>query len=176
MVSLELLSSLDGLLWLQSGTKVGTLFQQHQTTVSRNQKKCSRVFDITLYKHNNKWSVDGDQTLLQLERKVHQAARLQGKSRLRIEANEWLDSPHFNPPPLGWIVGSGNNLNDPYGIQCLKKHIIDACLCPISYIPTESQDLTIIPINTSIEVSFVVLRQHANQARISELINILKLT
>ena len=38
MVSLELLSSLDGLLWLQSGAKVGALFQQHQTTVSRNQK------------------------------------------------------------------------------------------------------------------------------------------
>jgi hypothetical protein len=91
-----------------------------------------------------------------------------------MEANEWLDSPHFNPPPLGWIVGSGNNLNDPYGIQCLKKYIIDACLCPISYIQAESQEFSIIPINARIEVGFAVLKQHANQERILELINMLK--
>ena len=174
MVSLELLSSLDGLLWLQSGTKVGTLFQQHQTTVSRNQKKCSRVFDITLFKQNKKWVVNGDQTLLQLERKVHQTARLQGKSRLRIEVNEWIKNSHFNPPPMGWIVGSTDNVDDPYSIQCLKKHIIDACLCPISYIPAESQEFSIIPINARIEVGLAVLKQHANQERVLELINILK--
>ena len=174
MVSLELLSSLDGLLWLQSGAKVGALFQQHQTTVSRNQKKCAQVFGISLFKHKKKWSTNGDETLLQLERKVHQAARLQGKSRLRIEINVWFDSPHFNPPPSGWIVGSANNHGDPHGIQCLRQHIIDVCLCPLTNLPTESQDLTIIPLNTNIEFGFVVLQQHANQERISELIYTLK--
>lgn len=174
MVSLELLSSLDGLLWLQSGAKVGALFQQHQTTVSRNQKKCAQVFGISLFKHQKKWSTNGDETLLQLERKVHQAARLQGKSRLRIEINGWFDSPHFNPPPSGWIVGSANNNSDPHGIQCLRQHIVDVCLCPLTNLPTESQDLTIIPLNTNIEFGFVVLQQHANQERISELIYTLK--
>lgn len=74
MVSLELLSGLDGLLWLQSGAKAGALFQQHQTTVSRNQKKCVQVFGISLFKHKKKWSKHGDEILLELERKVHQAA------------------------------------------------------------------------------------------------------
>ena len=134
-------------------------------------KKCSRVFDITLYKHNKKWSVDGDQTLLQLERKVHQAARLQGKSRLRIEANEWLDSPHFNPPPLGWIVGSGNNLNDPYGIQCLKKYIIDACLCPLNKLPTGAQDLEVIRLKARNNIGLTVLKQNSNSIRIKNVIN-----
>ena len=173
MVSLELLSSLDGLLWLQSGSKVGVHFQQHQTTVSRNQKKCARVFGITLFKYKKLWDIDGDQTLLQLERKVHQVARLQGKSRLRIEVNGWLDNPHFNPPPSGWVAGSANNLSDPHGIHCLRQHIVDACLCPLTDLPTESQDLTIIPLNSKIEAGIVVLRQHANQERISEMSNTL---
>lgn len=171
MVSLELLSSLDGLLWLQSGSKVGALFQQHQTTVSRNQKKCAKTFGISLFKYKRKWATNGDQTLLQLERKVHQVARLQGKSRLRIEVNGWLDSPYFNPPPSGWIVGSGSNLSDPHGIQCLRQHIIDVCLCPLADLPAESQGLTIFPLNINIEVGLVVLQQNANQERISELVN-----
>ena len=171
MVSLELLSSLDGLLWLQSGSKVGVHFQQHQTTVSRNQKKCARVFGITLFKYKKKWDINGDQTILQLERKVHQVARFQGKSRLRIEVNGCLDSPNSNPPPSGWIVGSANNLTDPYGIQCLRQHIIDACLCPLTYLPVESQGLTIFPTNINTEVGLVVLEQNANQESISELIN-----
>jgi hypothetical protein len=174
VVSLELLSSLDGLLWLQSGSKVGALFQQHQTTVSRNQKKCSQVFGITLIKHKKKWDVSGDQILLQLERKVHQVARLKGKSRLRIEVNGWLDNPHFNPPPSGWVAGSANNLSDPHGIHCLRQHIVDACLCPLTDLPTDSQDLTIIPLNTKIDTGIVVLRQYANQERISEMSNTLK--
>ena len=174
MVSLELLSSLDGLLWLQSGAKVGALFQQHQTTVSRNQKKCAQVFGITLFKYKGKWDISGDQILLQLERKVHQMARLQGKSRLRIEVNGWLDNHHFNPPPSGWIAGSANNLSDPHGIHCLRQHIVDACLCPLTDLPTDSQDLKIISLNTKIETGIVVLRQHAHQERISEISNTLK--
>jgi hypothetical protein len=174
VVSLDLLSSLDGLLWLQSGAKVGSLFQQHQTTVSRNQKKCAAAFGISLSKYNKKWNTNGDQTLLQLERKVHQVARLQGKSRLRIEVNGWLNSPYLNPPPSGWIVGSTSDLSDPHGIQCLRQHIIDACLCPLADLPAESQGLTIFPRNIDIEVCLVVLQQNANQERILDLINLLE--
>ena len=174
VVSLDLLSSLDGLLWLQSGAKVGALFKQHQTTVSRNQKKCAQVFGITLSKSKSKWKTQGDLTLLELEREVHQVARLQGKSHLRIEVNGWIDHPLFNPPPTGWIAGSANNLNDPHSLQCLKQHIIDACLCPLTDLPAESDDYVIIPLNITIEVGFMVLKQHANHERILDLINRLK--
>ena len=176
MVSLDLLSSLDGLLWLQSGSKVGALFQQHQTTVSRNQKKCAQVLGITLGKYKNKWETHGDLTLLQLERKVHQAARMQGKSRLRIEVNRWLDSSLFNPPPSGWIAGATNNLSALHGIQCLKEHIIDACLCPLTELPPKLQDLAVIPLHINAEVGFVVLQQYAHQECILNLINTLEQT
>ncbi len=174
MVSLDLLSSLDGLLWLQSGSKVGALFQQHQTTVSRNQKKCAQVFGITLFKHKKKWDTTGDQTLLQLERKVHQVARLQGKSRLRIEVSGCFDSSYFNPPPLGWVVGMTNNLSDPHGIQCLRQHIVDVCLYHLNDLPAEAEDITFIPLNTNSDVGLVVLQQHANQERILDLANTLQ--
>ena len=174
MVSVDLLSSLDGLIWLQSGSKVGALFQQHQTTVSRNQKKCAQVFGITLSKNKNKWDTHGDLILLQLERQVHQVARLQGKSRLRIEVNGWLDNPHFNPPPSGWIAGSANKLSDPHGIQCLRHHIVDAYLCPLINLPIESQDLATIPLNMVIEASLVVLQKNACQERILDLRDKLK--
>ncbi len=57
MVSLELLSSLDGLIWLQSGKKVGEIFHQHQTTVSRNLKKCSQAFGVSFLE--TRWSLVG---------------------------------------------------------------------------------------------------------------------
>ena len=174
MVSLELLSSLDGMLWLQSGTNVGVIFQQHQTTVSRNQKKCAQILGITLSKFKNKWVTQGDLMLLQLERKVHQFARLQGKARLRIEVNGWIESAHFNPAPTGWVAGSSSHLGDPHGIQCLKDRIIDACLCPLMDPLYESQDLAIIPLNTNTEVGIATLKQHTNQDRIIDLVNTLK--
>ena len=77
-------------------------------------------------------------------------------------------------PQAGSLVRPINNHSDPHGIQCLRQHIIDVCLCPLTNLPTESQDLTIIPLNTNIEFGFVVLQQHANQERISELIYTLK--
>ena len=174
VVNVDLLSSLDGLIWLQSGSKVGALFQQHQTTVSRNQKKCAQVFGITLSKNKNKWDAHGDLILLQLERQVHQVARLQGKSRLRIEVNGWLDNPHFNPPPSGWIAGSANKPSDPHGIQCLRQHIVDAYLCPLTDLPIESQDLAMIPLNITTEVGLVVLQKNAYQERILDLRDKLK--
>ena len=174
VVNVDLLSSLDGLIWLQSGSKVGALFQQHQTTVSRNQKKCAQVFGITLSKNKNKWDTHGDLILLQLERQVHQVARLQGKSSLRIEVNGWLDNPHFNPPPSGWIAGSANKLIDTHSIQCLRQHIVDAYLCPLTDLPIESQDLATIPLNITTEVGLVVLQKNAYQERILDLRDKLK--
>ena len=103
MVSLDLLSSFDGMIWLQSGKKVGALFEQHQTTISRNQKKCAQVFGIKLQKISSYWEPQEDSQLLQLERFVHQVARFQGKSSLRLDVNRWLDSSIFNPPPP-WLA------------------------------------------------------------------------
>ena len=174
MVSLDLLSSFDGLIWLQSGSKVGKLFQQHQTSVSRNQKKCAQIFGIKLSKFKSKWDIVGDSSLLQCEREVHQVARLQGKHRLRIEVDGWSDSPLFNPPPSNWDVGASNNCNNLHHLQCLKNRIIDVCLCPLNNLPEKDSDLKIISIQNQANLGILILEQHSNAEKILALIKTLE--
>ena len=174
MVSQDLLSSFDGMIWLQSGKKVGTLFEQHQTTISRNQKKCAQVFGIKLQKISSYWEPQEDSQLLQLERFVHQVARFQGKSSLRLDVNRWLDSSIFNPPPPGWLIDSANYLSNPHSLKCLQQRIVDVCLCPLTDLPVETELLKRIELNSKGEIGVVVLQEHANQERILDLINMLE--
>ena len=173
MVCLDLLSSFDGMIWLQSGKKVGALFEQHQTTISRNQKKCAQAFGIKLQKISSNWQPQSDSPLLQLERVVHQVARLLGKSRLRLDANRWLDSGLLNPAPAGWLVSSAKNGTTSHSLECLQQRIVDVCLYPFADIPEESQCLKRININSR-KMGVVILQEHANQERILDLINMLE--
>ncbi len=174
MVSLDLLSSFDGMIWLQSGKKVGALFGQHQTTISRNQKKCAQAFDIKLQKIRSNWQPQGDSSpLLQLERMVHQVARFQGKSSLRLDANRWLDSDLFNPPPADWLISSAKNGTNIHSLQCLQQRIVDVCLYPLADIPEESQYLKHIELKLK-KIGIIVLQEYANQERILGLINTLQ--
>ena len=173
MVSLDLLSSFDGMIWLQSGKKVGELFEQHQTTISRNQKKCAQIFGIKLQKISSNWQPQGDSLLLQLERKVHQTARLQGKSSLRLDANRWIDSALFTLPPPGWLVSSAKNVTNPHILECLQQRIVDAYLCPLTDLPVESQNLEKIKLSSK-KIAVVVLQEYSNQERILNLVNTLE--
>lgn len=161
MVSLELLSSLDGLIWLQSGTKVGELFHQHQTTVSRNLKKCSEVFGLSIYKQNSFWLIEGDCALLNLERAVHQSARLQGKSPLRLEVNGWSNSVLFPRPPTGWVASTSqaNLLQPGQTLQLLRDNIIDAWLCLSPEAPQESEDFCVVDLCEA-PIQFLVAPGH----------------
>ena len=161
MVSLELLSSLDGLVWLQSGTKVGELFHQHQTTVSRNLKKCSEVFGLSIYKQNGCWLIEGDCALLNLERAVHQSARLQGKSPLRLEVNGWSNSALFARPPTGWVASTSqaNLLQPGQTLQLLRDNIIDAWLCLSPEAPQASEEFRVVDLCEA-PIQFLVTPGH----------------
>lgn len=143
MVSLDLLSSLDGLIWLQSGKQVGERFHQHQTTVSRNLKKCSEIFGLSFQKSSGQWSIDGDPKLLNLERKVHQCARFLQKAPLRLDVSFCLDGPLVSPAPNGWLTGRSKNLGTPHSQDLLTTNIVDAWLCPLHEAPSEGEELTI---------------------------------
>ena len=143
LVSLDLLDSFDGLIWMQSGKQVGNQFQQHQTTVSRNQKKCAQTFGLALNKENGIWTIDGDKRLLILEREVHQAARFQEKAPLRIEANGWMDGLLCSPAPEGCITGSCKPLGVKRCLSLLHSRIVDVWLCPLPDAPNHHDDLSI---------------------------------
>ena len=176
MVSLDLLSSFDGMIWLQSGKKVGEIFEQHQTTISRNQKKCAQVFGIKLQKIGNNWQHQEDSRLLQLERMVHQMARLQGKSSLRLDTNRWIDHSLLNPPPSGWIMSSAKNYSDSHSLECLEQRIVDASLCPLKALPLEANHLIEIELSSKDDIGVVVLQEHANHQCILNLISMLEKT
>ena len=142
MVSLELLSSLDGLLWLQSGKEVGAQLHQHQTTISRNLRKCAEEFGLSLKKHNGTWAIDGDTQLLNLEREVHQSARFLDMAPLRLEANGWMDGGLFHPAPDGWLTGTNKPLGVYRCLHLLRACIVDAWICPLPDAPLKSDLLS----------------------------------
>ena len=143
LVSLDLLDSFDGLIWMQSGKQVGDQFQQHQTTVSRNQKKCAQTFGVDLKKENGIWTIDGDTRLLYLERGVHQAARFQKKAPLRLETNGWTKGFLYSPMPEGCITGSCKPLGVSRCLSLLDARIVDVWLCPLPDAPNEHDALSI---------------------------------
>ena len=159
MVSLDLLSSLDGLLWLQAGKQVGETFQQHQTTVSRNQKKCARTFGLTLRKQRGTWALEGSTELLNLEREVHQAARFAGQAPLRLEGNGWMDGLLCTPPPPGWLLGACKPGGQSRCLELLHERIVDAWLCPLPDIPSQHPSLSIQPL-CSLPVRLMVAPEH----------------
>lgn len=126
MVQVELLEALDGLIWLRTGHKVASLFKLNQSTVSRNSRRCAQQFFVSLLRRDAEWSIDGDPTLLNLERHVHQISRWRENKPLRLEAQHW-SAPLLNSPmPSGWITGNLNYMEYHRPLQLLKERVIDA--------------------------------------------------
>lgn len=138
MVEQDCLASMDGLIWLRTGHQVATKFNQHQTTVSRNSRKCAKAFKVFLERLNSEWQVVGDLKLLNLERRVHQYVRFHNGDSLRLDAQHWSGSLLGTPPPSGWILGNLNFLEYQRPLQLIQERIIDAWIS--SYPDTPSND------------------------------------
>ena len=126
MVGVELLEALDGLIWLRTGHQVASRFNLNQSTVSRNSKKCVQEFCLSLVRRHSEWFVDGDPTLLNLERYVHQVSRWRDNKPLRLEAQHWSAPFLCSPTPSGWIAGNLNYLEYERPLKLLKERVIDA--------------------------------------------------
>lgn len=145
MVRAELLNALDFLIWLRSGHQVSTRTNLSQSTVSRNSKRCAQEFFVTLVRRHSEWYVEGDSTLLNLERYVHQVSRWHKNKSLRLEAQHWSAPLLCTPTPWGWIAGNFNYLEYDRPLQLLKERIIDAWIASYPDIPNEDdQELTTI--------------------------------
>jgi len=139
LVGLEILAALDGLQWLRTGEQVAQRFGISQPTVARYCSKALRTFELSMERRDGEWELVGDQTLLRLERKVHQLARLQGLSDLRLEATYWSAATFCAEPPSGWLLG----LSDIVGITrnhlLLRERIVDAWIAGLPDLPTPAQ-------------------------------------
>jgi hypothetical protein len=138
VVGVELLEALDGLIWLRTGHQVASRFKLNQSTVSRNSKKCAQEFRLSLVRRHSEWSLDGDPTLLNLERYVHQVSRWRDNKPLRLEAQHWSAPLFCSPTPSGWIAGNLNYLEYERPLKLLKERVIDAWIT--SYPDALSED------------------------------------
>jgi DNA-binding transcriptional LysR family regulator len=148
MVELDQLTALDGLQWLGAGEEVARRYDISQATVSRSCRKVLKTFGLQLERQNGELDLIGDQTLLQLERDVHQQARLAWRRPLRLEATYWSAPTLCNTLPPGWLLGRSNIVGVRRNFQLLQDGVVDAWLAGLPDLPTADQpDLTAVPLS-----------------------------
>lgn len=135
MVSEEVLAALDALLWLRTGDRAAAYLQCTQPTVSRHTRRCLQVFGLAMEKRAGEWCLRGDQTLIDLERGVHQLLRWRQGRGLRLDGQHW--SSHCLPSDLPgtWVAGNHNFFEYQRPQELLHKGVIDAWMCSAPDLP-----------------------------------------
>ena len=142
MVTEEQLAALDLTLWLGSTERAAEVDFSNQSTISRRHHKVLRQFGIELNRTKRQLEVSGDLQLLDLERQVHQLARLKRRLGLRLQVPFWLQNKPGVVPPEGWSMNPQRvdlNCTDP--VTLLREHVLDACLATPTQIPSDRDDL-----------------------------------
>ena len=137
VVALDALACLDLLVWLRTGQEAGARLGTSQSSVSRRVNEVARVFGLELRKSEGEWLFDGDPTLLNLERQVHQRYRWERALPLRLEA-QFYSGPLFCPG-LGddWIRGNFDFLEVHTPLRHLRDGVIDGWIATYPDLPPD---------------------------------------
>ncbi len=135
VVELDWLTALDGLIWLRTGHQVEAKLGIGQSNVSRLSRKCAEIFGLSLARGGSEWNLKGDTTLLNLERRVHQAVRWSLGRPLRLEAQHWSGPLICEPAPAGWIAGCFHFHEYERPLQLLREGVIDAWVASYPDVP-----------------------------------------
>jgi hypothetical protein len=128
MVTREDLEGLDHMLWHGNGPRAAVALQCNQSTISRRVQRCLGTFGLRLRRRSGGWVIQGPSLLLQMEREIHQLARVLGQHPLRLEGFPVGSSPLLKPPPPGWAMGPHDAAGIMAPLGLLKERIIDAWL------------------------------------------------
>jgi len=163
VVTVELLATLDALLWLRTGERAAGYLQCTQSTVSRHSRRCLEVFGLRMEKRAGEWCLLGDPTLLNLQRGVHQFLRWQQGTGLRLDGQYWCR--HLLEPglPVPWVSGNGNYFEYERPLALLQEGVIDDWLCSAPDLP-EHPDLHTVQL-TAMPMRLVVKPGHPLLAR-----------
>lgn len=126
VVSVSDLDCLDLLIWLRTGTDAATRLNISQPKVSRSIQKVCRILDISISKIGGEWFIKGDDTLLNLERDIHQRFRIESGLPLRLEAQYYSGPLFCSPVPSGWTAGNFDYLEVDTPLRHLLSGVIDA--------------------------------------------------
>ncbi len=160
MIDQDSLAALDGLQWLRTGEAVEKHFGFRASTISRQSRRCLERFGLRLKRQQGEWSLAGDTTLLQMERRVHQTARWLGHRPLRLEATYWSGPLLCTPLPPRWGLGLSSIVGVPRNFQLVRERIVDGFLAGLPDLPArDDPDLTAVVLS-SMPVFFVAAADH----------------
>ena len=160
MVELDALAALDALQWLGTGREVSRRLGISQATASRQAQKCLDLFGLALQRVDGEWYIAGDDSVLRLERRVHQTARWMGARPLRLEATYWSGPLLCTPTPARWILGLTNIVGVSRNFQLVRDRIVDVCIAALPDRPAADDDELASLVLSSMPVNFVVNPGH----------------
>lgn len=137
VVTTNALACLDLLVWLRTGQEAASRLAVNQSSVSRRVNEVARVFGLELRKREGEWLFDGDATLLNLERQVHQRYRWEHGHPLRLEA-QFYSGPLFCTGLSGeWIRGNFDFLEVHTPLRHLRDGVIDGWIATYPDLPDD---------------------------------------
>ncbi|MDB4677791.1 substrate-binding domain-containing protein [Synechococcus sp. AH-551-A21] len=128
MISINDLKQLDFQIWLRSGEECAKRLFTTQSTISRRNAETLKTLDLKIKRDEfGEWITEGDTTLLNMERNIHQLYRLgNNDEKLRLEATFWSGPTLAKPVPEGWISGVWNHVGMTRPLHLIREGIIDA--------------------------------------------------
>jgi len=164
------LSCLDYLIWLRSGQDAALRLNCNQATVSRNANSVAEFLELDPKKLEGEWTLGGDLSILNAERKVHQLYRWNQGKLPRIDSVYGVGAPYFKELPAPWICGPANFLNTGYPLSLLKNSILDVWLGCYPDVPAEDDDEFLVINLTRYPSYFLVDRMHPLLNRVDKLV------
>ena len=164
------LSCLDYLIWLRSGQDAALRLNCNQATVSRNANSVAEFLELDPKKLEGEWTLGGDLSILNAERKVHQLYRWNQGKLPRIDSVYGVGAPYFKELPAPWICGPANFLNTGYPLSLLKNSILDVWLGCYPDVPEEDDDEFLVVNLTRYPSYFLVDRMHPLLNRVDKLV------
>lgn len=148
MVTLDQLAALDLVIWLRTSERAAEMLCTNQSTISRRSRATLQEFGVRVERNSDGWHAIGDTEtlqLLQLQRQLHQRARLIGRQPLRLQVPFWTrNTPQWRLPE-GWCTNPPDPAlacEDPVGL--LRDRVIDACLITSCQMPADADDLVLL--------------------------------
>ena len=137
VVSPHALSCFDLLIWLRTGQEAAARLATSQSSVSRKVSDVARAFGVQPRKSDGEWLVEGDPTLLNLERQVHQRLRWERGLPLRIEAQYYSGPLFCQGLSAYWIRGNFDFLEVGTPLRHLRDGVIDAWIATYPDLPAD---------------------------------------
>ena len=131
------LASLDLLVWLRTGQEAAARLDTSQSSVSRRVNEVARVFGLELRKSDGEWLFEGDPTLLNLERQVHQRFRWERGLPLRLEAQFYSGPLFCSGLSDDWIRGNFDFLEVHTPLRHLRDGVIDGWIATYPDLPDD---------------------------------------